>query len=60
MNRIEEIRAFLNAAEADFQKFYDKGNNSAGTRCRKHMQELKKLANTIRTEIQEKKVSSKG
>lgn len=52
MNRLDEIRTFLAAAEEDFRKFYEKSNNAAGTRARKHMQELKKLANTIRTEIQ--------
>jgi hypothetical protein len=41
--------------EADFEKFYDKGNQAAGTRVRKGMQDLKNLAQTIRTEVQDKK-----
>ncbi len=60
MNRLEEIRTFLASTEEDFRKFYEKENNAAGTRARKHMQELKKMANTIRTEIQEKKEALKG
>ncbi|MEI7801997.1 MAG: histone H1 [Bacteroidota bacterium] len=60
MNRLDEIRTFLNAAEEDFKKFYEKANNAAGTRARKHMQELKKLASTIRSEIQTMKEANKG
>jgi hypothetical protein len=45
--------------EADFVKFYDKGNSSAGTRVRKAMQELKKKANDIRAEVQAKKGEGK-
>ena len=41
--------------EADFEKFYEKGNNAAGTRVRKGMQELKNLAQDIRVEVQNKK-----
>jgi hypothetical protein len=41
--------------EADFEKFYDKGNQAAGTRVRKGMQDLKNLAQAIRTEVQDKK-----
>ncbi|MDQ3339896.1 MAG: histone H1 [Myxococcota bacterium] len=37
---------------ADFQKFYQDGNKAAGTRVRNAMQELKTLAQTIRTEVQ--------
>jgi hypothetical protein len=41
--------------ESDFEKFYDKGNQAAGTRVRKGMQDLKNLAQAIRTEVQDKK-----
>lgn len=41
--------------EADFEKFYDKNNSAAGTRVRKGMQELKNMAQTIRTEVQNAK-----
>lgn len=59
MNRIQQLRDFLTTCENDFSKFYEKGNASAGTRVRKAMQELKKMANDIRTEVQEKKASDK-
>ena len=41
--------------EADFDKFYSKGNQAAGTRVRKGMQDLKTLAQDIRKEVQDKK-----
>lgn len=41
--------------EGDFDKFYDKENQAAGTRVRKGMQELKNLAQEIRIEVQEAK-----
>jgi hypothetical protein len=39
----------------DVLKFSAKGNMSAGTRVRQSMQELKKLAQQLRIEIQEEK-----
>ena len=41
--------------EGDFEKFYDKENQAAGTRVRKGMQELKNLAQEIRIEVQDMK-----
>jgi hypothetical protein len=55
MSRFDELRDFVAEQEEDFNKFYDKGNKAAGTRVRKAMQELKKLAQDIRVEIQDKK-----
>jgi len=55
MNRFEQVRDLITSLEGDFEKFYDKGNNAAGTRVRKGMQELKNLAQEIRIEVQEKK-----
>jgi hypothetical protein len=40
-------------------KFYEKGNKSAGTRVRKHMNELKRKAQEIRKEVQERKAVGK-
>ena len=42
------------AACYDSEKFVE-GNNSAGTRVRKYMQNIKKLAQEIRVEVQEQK-----
>ncbi len=46
------------ALEGDFEKFYDKGNQAAGTRVRKGMQEMKNLAQDIRKEVQNIKNSN--
>ena len=39
----------------DFEKFFVKGNKTAGTRMRKVMQELKKMAQEVRDDVQEYK-----
>jgi len=39
----------------DFEKFFIKGNKTAGTRIRKVMQELKKIAQEVRDDVQEYK-----
>jgi hypothetical protein len=51
----EAIKSLVESAEADVLKFSAKGNMSAGTRVRQSMQELKKLAQQLRIEIQEEK-----
>ena len=58
MNRFEQIRDLILSLEGDFNKFYDKGNQAAGTRVRKGMQDLKTLAQEIRIEVQNKKNTS--
>lgn len=55
MARFDELKEFVESMERDFNQFYDKGNKAAGTRVRKGMQELKKMAQDIRVEIQDKK-----
>ncbi len=57
MNRFEEVKNLIMSLEGDFDKFYDKNNQAAGTRVRKGMQELKTLAQDIRTEVQNMKNS---
>ncbi|MES2388455.1 MAG: histone H1 [Bacteroidota bacterium] len=57
MNRFVEIRDLVMSLEADFEKF-DKGNQAAGTRVRKGMQDLKNLAQDIRIQIQDEKNST--
>ena len=52
MSRFSEVKNLVMSLEADFEKFYDKGNQAAGTRVRKGMQELKNLAQDIRSEVQ--------
>ena len=60
MGRFEELKELLTSFEKDFVKFYDKGNKSAGTRVRKHMNELRRKAQEIRKEIQEMKAATKA
>ena len=50
--RYTELQALVAGMAADFQKFYQDGNKAAGTRVRNAMQELKTLAQAIRTEVQ--------
>ena len=47
----EKHRVLIETA-ADYDKF-ESGNKSAGTRLRKAMQEIKNLAQGVRTEVQE-------
>ena len=39
----------------DFDKFFIRGNRTAGTRIRKVMQEIKKLTQDVRNDVQEYK-----
>ena len=39
----------------DFEKFFIRGNKTAGTRIRKVMQEIKKLTQDVRNDVQEYK-----
>jgi hypothetical protein len=55
MKRFEQLRNLVMSLDGDFDKFYNKGNKAAGTRIRKGMQELKNLAQEIRTEVQNSK-----
>lgn len=55
MNYYEKIKQLVLGVEEDFVKFYDKGNHAAGTRIRKGMQELKVLAQEVRTHVQDVK-----
>jgi hypothetical protein len=57
MNRFSEIKDLVLGMESDFEKFYDKKNQAAGTRVRKGMQDLKNLAQDIRKEVQDIKNS---
>jgi hypothetical protein len=52
MERFRELVDLVQSFEKDFEKFYLKGNKSAGTRVRKHMNDLKRKAQDIRNEIQ--------
>lgn len=51
--RYSQLNDLLDETEEDLMKFYEKGNKAAGTRARKSLMELKKLAHEIRQEIQD-------
>jgi len=44
MNRFEQLKNLITSLEGDFQKFYDKENQAAGTRVTKGIQDKKNLA----------------
>ena len=55
-NTFDELQNVINDCQGDVTKFVD-GNNSAGTRVRKAMQDVKRLAQEMRTEVQNQKNS---
>lgn len=59
MDQFEAIKKVVAEAEADVAKF-ESGNASAGSRVRKAMQALKKLAQEVRVSVQEKKQAAKA
>lgn len=58
-NRFDEFQSIVEAMKGDFEKFYDKENNAAGTRVRKHLQELAALCKNIRKDVTEVKTARK-
>ena len=50
----DELQDAINDCQSDVTKFVE-GNNSAGTRVRKAMQVVKKLAQDVRLEVQDQK-----
>ena len=50
----DELQNAINDCQSDVTKFIE-GNNSAGTRVRKAMQEIKKIAQFVRVEVQDQK-----
>ena len=55
-NTFDELQNAINDCQTDVTKFVE-GNNSAGTRVRKAMQNVKSLAQDVRVEVQEQKNS---
>lgn len=58
MQKYEGLKQLVANMEADVQKFYG-GNNAAGTRVRKHLQDVKKACQEMRDEVQEIRSSRK-
>ena len=53
-NLYDELQNIINDNQSDVTKFVE-GNNSAGTRVRKAMQNVKALAQEVRVEVQNQK-----
>ena len=51
---LQQMGNELNSIEVDAEKFVE-GNNSAGTRLRKAMQNIKSIAQQVRVEVQNQK-----
>jgi len=60
MNKYEELLQAVKMLEVDFQKFYEKGQAAAGTRLRKGLSELRKLAQDVRKDVQDVKSARKA
>ena len=52
---LEQMITLLEETRDDRDKFFERGNNAAGTRVRKAMQDVKTLAQELRVEVQETK-----
>ena len=50
-NRFQDFAKLVESMEGDFEKFYDKEVGAAGTRVRKHLQELAKLCKETRNDV---------
>lgn len=57
MDKLQNLKEVMEAVSKDSSKFFEKGNKAAGTRARKNLQELKKLAQELRVAIQDAKAT---
>ena len=58
-NRFSDFAKIVEEMEGDFEKFYDKGVGTAGTRVRKALQALTVLAKEVRKAVTEVKNARK-
>ena len=59
MKKFTDLKDKIQSMEEDVTKFAEKGNAAAGARIRATLQEIKKLSQEFRIEIQEIKKSKK-
>jgi len=59
MDKFKQLVDFVQSLETDFHKFYEKGQSAAGTRVRKGLSELRKLAQDVRKDVQDVKAARK-
>ena len=60
MDQLNKLAEHIKSLEVDFQKFYEKGQSAAGTRLRKGLSDLKKLAQELRNDVQKVKAERKA
>ena len=58
MDLLQNLETEVEQLKAEYAKF-ERGNKAAGTRARKHLQNIKKVAQELRTSIQGKKEEEK-
>jgi len=59
MEKIEQLEVLVAEARVEATKFYENGNNSAGTRLRKKMAEIQVLTKQVRVDVSEIKNADK-
>jgi hypothetical protein len=52
MEEYAKLLALVADTQVDADKFFNKGNNAAGTRLRKALQEIKAQSQTVRLAVQ--------
>lgn len=60
MEKHQQLHEILESMKTDIEKFYDKGQNAAGTRLRKSLNDLRKKAAEIRKDIQDERTKRKA
>ena len=55
MSQLDNLKSLVAELEVDAEKFFVKGNKSAGTRTRKTLQEIKKECQALRILVSETK-----
>ena len=60
MEKYQQLLDYVQSLQPDFAKFYEKGQSAAGTRLRKGLSELKKLAQDVRNDVQNLKTERKA
>ncbi len=53
-----EMENLVENFKTEYVKFSEKGNKAAGTRARKHLQEIRNLAKELRDQISQEKKES--
>jgi len=60
MEKYNQLIEFVQSLQPDFAKFYEKGQAAAGTRLRKGLSDLKKMAQDVRNDVQQLKAERKA